>query len=234
MDNKCLSFEDMSELLSTVEISDKNRSRLFQINKHLIHCKSCGENYRKLAKLYDTIEGWSVDSQYEAEQKLQHMKTCLALMRAQKETSPKLVKRIDNWLKNYVDSSAKIVIDISDGIKMAVDEACTFVSDAIQMNFGFANLAAARGEPAKTDAGLLIDKNNASNRIKIEGQRTVSISLADVSGIAPLVAVIPRDDVSPAIVAELLYDEQQKCWLAEIENLRDGEYDLVIEAQEEE
>ena len=232
MNDKCLNYEDMIELLTSERISDENRTRLFQINTHLLKCSSCGESYRKLAKLFDVVESWSLPGQYEAEQKLQHMKTCLALLRAQKTAAPSLVSRIDSWIKNFVDSSANISVKIRNGIKMTVDKACMFVDESTRMNFGYANLAAARGEPPKTDINLLIDKDNAENRIKIDGQRVIKISLAAVSDKAPLVAIIPHDTSLAATVVELSYDGEQKLWAAELCDLADGEYDLIIESAE--
>ena len=234
MDNKCLTVEDMLDLLTAERIQDDNQERLFNINMHLMLCDSCGEGYRKLVKLYDIIEGWSVAAVYETEQKLQHSKVCLSLLYAQKAASPTLVSRIDKWLKNYVDSSARIFVTVSDAIKLAVDDACSFVRDDVQMEFDFASAGARSinlGETTKIDYNFLIDEKNPSNRIKIVDHRTIRVSLADIFGVAPLVALVPRDAALSAVIAELVYDEKLKCWVAEIENLCEGEYDLVIEAQ---
>jgi len=232
--NKCLNFEDMIELLTLEKITNENRNRLFNINMHIMKCGSCNESYRKLAKLYDIIESWSICGQYAAEQRLEHMKTCLALIRTQKAAPSSLAGRIENWLRNYVESRVKIIIKIHDEIKMIVDENCSFVKDSTQIKFDFARLAAVRGEPPKTDVSLLIDKENPSNRIKINEQQIIKIFFESVSTFAPLIAVIPHDTTLSAIVVELKYDEQQKLWIAEIDNLKNGEYDLIIESPPEE
>ena len=232
MDDKCLQIEDMLELLSSERITDENRTRLFQINRHLMQCSDCGKVYRRLTTLYDIVEGWSVYGQYESEQKLQHMKACLSLVKAKNIASPSVSKRIEGWLKNYVDSSAQIIVKISDNIKMAADKAGLFVVDSSRMDFGYANLAAARGESAKTDQDLLIDKNNASNRITVEDNKLIKITLTAAFVTAPLVAAIPNDTSLSAIIIEPTYDNVNNYWVAIIENLPSGEYTLVIEATE--
>ena len=220
------------ELLLSEKITDENRPRLFQINQHLIQCSSCGESYRKLVKLHDAVESWSLPGQYKAEQKLQHMKTCLALVRAQKAAAPAVAQRIEAWLQNYAESSAKISLQILGGVKMAVDTACLFISETGRIHFGYANLAAARGEPPKTDNSLLIDRENAFNRIKVEGQRAIKITLGARGAAAPLVALIPADAAQPTAIIHLAFDEQAGRRTAVIDDIPDGEYDLIIEAQD--
>jgi len=232
MGDKCLSIEEMLEFLSSERITDENRARLFQINKHLMKCDDCGKIYRRLTTLYDIVEGWSIYGQYESEQKLHLMRACLSLTKAQKTATPSISRRIETWLKNYVDSSAQIILKIGDNIKLAADKAGLFVVESSNIDFGYANLAAARGEPSKAELDLLIDKNDVSNKIFVDNEQQIKVTLAAVFDVAPLVAVIPRDPSLSAIVIEPIYNNEDNCWIAVFANLPNGEYDLVIEASE--
>ena len=68
VDDKCISLEDMIELLTVKRIEDDNCARLFNINMHLMLCCCCSERYRKLVKLYDIIEAYQ-STQYEKNDK---------------------------------------------------------------------------------------------------------------------------------------------------------------------
>jgi len=228
MDDKCLSFEDMIEFLTSEKITDENRSQMFRINRHLIQCSNCGESYRRLAKMFDVVEGWSIPAQYEAEQKLQHMKICQALLRAKKTATPSLASRIEGWLANFVDSSAKISIMVHDSIKLAVDEACLFVKESARMDFRY--VAASRSGSPKEDIGMMVDEDNEANSIKVDGKRAIQVSLDAISDSAPLVAVVPHDTALAATIVAPIYDKKQNLWIARIEGLKEGEYELIIEA----
>ena len=220
----------MIELLTSKKITDENQLKLFQINKHLMQCKICCENYRELVELYDIVESWSIPDQYKVEQELQHMKACRALLRAQKKSSPSLANKIDGWLKNFLYSS-KIAIKIRDGIEMTAERASMFIKETAQMNFGFATAQSAT-RSSETDTSLLIDEKNTSNTIKIEGKnkkQKIKVSLDAVSDTSPLIAVIPHDPELAAAVVELKFDKKQKIWTGEIDKLKEGEYDLLIE-----
>jgi len=232
VENKCLSFEDMMDLLTADRITDENRMHLFYINGHLVQCDSCRASYQKISKLYDVVETWSIEGQYETEQRLQNMKASLALIKAQKTAPQAIASRIDNWIKNHVFSSAKIILGVSGSIKMAVDDACAFINKKASMDFRYGALEASRSltDEESKDLNLLIDKNHASNRVRIEGNRKICLTLTNVSGTAPLVAIIPDDTTQAAIMAELTFEREKNCWIAEIDILQDGEYDLLIEA----
>jgi len=237
MSKNCLVVNDMIELLTSEKITPENRMRLIQINNHLMLCDDCKDQYKKITALYDIVEGWSIYEQYSTEKQLQYMKGCLSLLRAKNAAIPSIAARIDAWLKNYAASSAKIIVDISDSIKLAVDRASMFISDTMFIEFGHAHAATSRsltfGETVPVDPCLLIDENNSVNQVKIDNHRVLKISLEDVNGIAPLIAIIPHDSNASATVVEPSYCTASKCWITEISNLSDGEYDVIIEAYED-
>jgi len=232
VENKCISVDDMMELLTSEKFTDENRSRLFKINAHLYKCDNCRESYNKVSILYEFVENWSIQGQYETEQRLQNMKASLALIKTQKSSSASIASRIDNWVQNHVFSSAKVLVAVSDSIKMVVDETCAFIADATRMELK--PVAVSRGlagEDAQSSTNkVLIDRNQDSNKIKVDGNRKISITLSKSSDLAPLVAFIPNDIEKAAIVADMDYDHKNDCWVVEVDNLKEGEYDLLVES----
>ena len=72
----------------------------------------------------------------------------------------------------------------------------------------------------------LVDNENSCNQLSVrEGSLTVRLDAEEISSLHPM-AVLLREDGSPAAVREMALDEQ--VWTAEFSGLEDGSYDLAV------
>ena len=72
----------------------------------------------------------------------------------------------------------------------------------------------------------LVDNENSCNQLSVrDGSLTVRLDAEEISSLHPM-AVLLREDGSPAAVREMALDEQ--VWTAEFSGLEDGSYDLAV------
>ena len=191
-----IALEELFAFVYDDSMGPEAMARAARVNAHLLGCPACRDACQALLDLRESA-------------------SALALRRAA-QARPGAVDRL-------LEGAAWFRLRIQDAARQLLLDAARFGD----CDFGHPIPVGARSAGETHPAmDCLVDNENSCNQLSVrDGSLTVRLDAEAVSSLRPM-AVLLREDGSPAAVREMILDGQ--VWTAEFSGLEDGSYDLAV------
>ncbi len=215
--------------IAAYALGELTEEELFHLDEHVAACAECARRvraFRFVAEHADVLlEGWSAGRASAAT--LQDLIACIA---EQTETGSELQDHLARWLRRLSDRTRAVLAITMEGTRRAaaiVDESL----DRLGRSSGFQPVLApvrVRGEGGG-DAAAVEDHVHPWARVTADpATGIVAVQLAKVAEPWPIAVLITRRGES-AMIGEFRPVEGEDYLLATFEDVRDGEYTLLLE-----
>ena len=191
-----IALEELFAFASDKSMGPEAMARAARINAHLLVCPDCRATFQALLDLRESVSALA--------------RHCAA------QTQPGVVDRL-------LEGAAWFRLRIQDAARQLLLDAARFGD----CDFGHPIPVGARSAgDAHPAMDCLVDNENSCNQLSVrDGSLTVRLDAEEISSLHPM-AVLLREDGSPAAVREMTLDGQ--VWTAEFSGLEDGSYDLAV------
>ena len=212
-----LTFDEMVNFLDTDVINEVSELLALRINEHISKCDECFNNYSALLELDKQLELLKLND-LSTEQ--------YALIEALLlKSEPSLAGRVNEWIRKLCVSTSKIAFSVVEKKSINVGESI-MNDDIYAFDFGHPIPVGARGKSSPGNTSVLIDNENALNKIELWNENSIKVELdAEDYADSPLAALIGNDGVS--YISEM--KENAGVISCEFRNVTTGVYQLYIQ-----
>lgn len=216
-----LDFEEVIEYIYCTELNPESARLAQKVNSHLLVCESCRRLYRSLLQIYEEVN---------LKEKIQYIdeeqRELLIYLARSSEFQQNRNPVIQQWICSMCKYSIALVVEVKDKTKLLLNK-INVIDGFSDICFEYPLALGTRdGEKSCETESILIDEDNANNKIELhDGRTTIFLDIDEWDRKQPELIVI---DERGELVCATKMLQQESTWVGEFSSTVETKYKIFI------